>query len=124
MPAPPPRSRDPERAACRSTYGWKGFLEPGRRVRVRVAQFGRSHAVILKAEATALYWPEAGPATGHHRADHSPYAAPSQYYGQAEAYPPPRQGHGRYPSAPPAEGYGQPYPPEGHLPPDGYPGRP
>ena len=39
------------------TYSWKGNLAPGRRVRVRVAQFGAVEAHITSATADVFYWP-------------------------------------------------------------------
>lgn len=88
-------------------YSWKGYLEPGRRVRVRLAQYGHSPAVILSAEATAFYWPEGG---------FAPEAQPVQeQYGQPEQYG--QSGYygqsGQYPAQPPVS-----YPP--HQASDGY----
>ncbi|MBQ1083098.1 N-acetylmuramoyl-L-alanine amidase [Nocardiopsis sp. B62] len=38
------------------TYSWKGNLAAGRRVRVRVAQFGKAEARITSATADVFYW--------------------------------------------------------------------
>ncbi|MBQ1081304.1 hypothetical protein [Nocardiopsis sp. B62] len=116
------------------TYSWKDLLEPGRRVRVRVAQFGRSPAVIVSAEATALFWPgdesDPGhePLHPHHSEPHHPQPHhPQPYYGQPghhtpggygppphAAYPPPQAAPGAYPPPPPvAGGHTRAYPPEG-----------
>ena len=40
------------------TYAWKGNLAKGRRVRVRVAQFGDSIAQLTSATAEVFYWPK------------------------------------------------------------------
>ncbi|MBR8742761.1 hypothetical protein [Nocardiopsis sp. MG754419] len=97
------------------TYSWKGFLQPGRRVRIRVVQYGRSHAVILGAEATAVFWPEGGidagpeyPGSAHVPGPPGPAPAP---YGWREPYPP----------YPPVEGHQRPFPPEGPAPGTGDP---
>lgn len=104
------------------TYSWKGYLEAGRRVRVRLAQYGRSPAVILSAEATALYWPEGG------FAEQAPPIQQAAQYGQSGQYEQPGPSgyygqSGQYPAQAPAS-----YPPYqvpgGHQPPQqGYPGQ-
>ncbi|MFD3684677.1 hypothetical protein ACFWTE_07645 [Nocardiopsis sp. NPDC058631] len=40
------------------TYAWKGNLSKGRRVRVRVAQFGDTIAQLTSATAEVFYWPK------------------------------------------------------------------
>ncbi|MFJ9557154.1 hypothetical protein ACIRPH_25370 [Nocardiopsis sp. NPDC101807] len=40
------------------TYAWKGNLAKGRRVRVRVAQFGEASAQVTSATAEVFYWPK------------------------------------------------------------------
>lgn len=40
------------------TYTWKGNLAAGRRVRVRVAQYGERPARIKEATAEVFYWPK------------------------------------------------------------------
>ncbi|WP_435111344.1 N-acetylmuramoyl-L-alanine amidase [Nocardiopsis synnemataformans] len=40
------------------TYHWKGNLGAGRRVRIRIAQFGRESATITDATSDVLYWPK------------------------------------------------------------------
>ncbi|MFC3996699.1 N-acetylmuramoyl-L-alanine amidase [Nocardiopsis sediminis] len=40
------------------TYSWKGNLAEGRRVRVRIAQFGGAPATISSATADVFYWPK------------------------------------------------------------------
>ncbi len=39
------------------TYSWKGNLAAGRRVRIRVAQFGNVEAQVTSATADVFYWP-------------------------------------------------------------------
>ncbi|MBR8740595.1 N-acetylmuramoyl-L-alanine amidase [Nocardiopsis sp. MG754419] len=39
------------------TYTWKGNLAAGRRVRIRVAQFGDVEAKVVSATADVFYWP-------------------------------------------------------------------
>lgn len=39
------------------TYSWKGNLAAGRRVRIRVAQFGEVEAHVTSATADVFYWP-------------------------------------------------------------------
>ena len=39
------------------TYSWKGNLAAGRRVRIRVAQFGEVEAQVTSATADVFYWP-------------------------------------------------------------------
>lgn len=126
-------------------YTWKDYLEPGRRVRVRLAQYGRSPAVILSAEATALYWPEdafvpEAPPVREQVAHPGQPGHPGQYeqsgyYGQPGQYPTQVPGAGQPPvSYPPyhaSDGYQPPadghYPPPadgGYQPPrQGYPGQ-
>lgn len=40
------------------TYSWKGNLAAGRRVRVRIAQFGDTNAQVTSATGEAFYWPK------------------------------------------------------------------
>ncbi|GAA1097626.1 hypothetical protein [Nocardiopsis metallicus] len=116
------------------TYSWKDYLEPGRRVRIRLAQYGRSPAVILRAEATAFYWPEGGfaPEAQPVREQAGQYGQPapygqSGYYGQSGQYPTQEPGVGQPPvSYPPYEVSGGYQPPAdgGYQPPrQGYPGQ-
>ena len=39
------------------TYSWKGNLSEGRRVRIRIAQFGDAEAHVTSATADVFYWP-------------------------------------------------------------------
>lgn len=39
------------------TYSWKGNLAAGRRVRIRVAQFGETEAHIVSATTDVFFWP-------------------------------------------------------------------
>ncbi|MET9710731.1 hypothetical protein ACFW3Z_11745 [Nocardiopsis alba] len=93
------------------TYSWKDLLEPGRRVRVRVAQYGRSEAVIRGAEAVAFYLPD-----GHGTPAPGPWDAAGAYEGFHTQVPHGAQGYGPpvpppMPPSPPGE-YGlAPYPP-------------